>query len=100
MDAAVMIALLRAHQGFMGELKEEDEQGARGMPLFTSMDSASPPAILNGVVGGFHHDKGEVSDSCGDIISDRNPIAHVMVAPSCFSSLLDKVVASSLLHVQ
>lgn len=30
--------------GFMGELKEEDEEEVRGMPLFTSIDSASPPA--------------------------------------------------------
>lgn len=69
MDAAVVIALLRAHQGFMGE-HEEDEEEVRGMSLFTSIDSASPPANLERVVGGFHHDEGEVSDSCGDIISD------------------------------
>lgn len=99
MDTAVVIALPRAHQGFMGELKEEDEEGARGMLLFTSMDSASPPAILKRVVEGFHHDMGEVSDSCGDVIPDRNPIAHILVAPSCSSSLLDKGVPSSLLHV-
>lgn len=100
MDAALVIALLRVHQRFIGELKEEDEEGARGTPRFTSMDSASPPAILRRVVGGFHHDKGEVSDSCGDIISDRNPIAHILVAPSRSSSLLDKVVPPSLLRVQ
>lgn len=91
MDAAVVIALLRAHQGFMGELKEEDEEDVRGMSLFTSIDSASLPANLERVVGGFHHDKGEVSDSCGDIISDRSPIAHILVAPSHSFSLPDFV---------
>lgn len=34
----------------MGEFKKEDEVGARGTPLFTSMDSASLPAILERVV--------------------------------------------------
>lgn len=62
------------------------------------MDSTSLPAILVRVVGGFHHGEGEVSDSCGDIISDWNPISHIPVATGRSSSHVDKEVLPSLLR--
>lgn len=73
-------------------------RGGRGMPLFTSMDSKSLPAILERVVRGFHHGEGEVSDSCGDIISDWNPISHIPVAAGRSSSDVDEEVPPSLLR--